>query len=42
MLVKPGIQQAEQQLDGHAQYGPAVYRWLDDFIDIWLADTAVS
>ena len=41
MLVEHGAQAAEQQLDGHAQYAPAMHRWLDDFIDIWLgADTA--
>ncbi len=42
MLVEPGAQQAERQLDGHAKHGPAMHQWLDDFIDIWLADTAVS
>ncbi len=40
MLVEPGAQAPEQQLDGHAQYGPAMHRWLDDFIDVWLADRA--
>ncbi len=38
MLVEPGAQAPEQHLDGHAKHGPAMHRWLDDFIDIWLAD----
>ena len=41
MLVEPGAQAAERHLDGHAAYGPAMHRWLDDFIDIWLADSAL-
>ena len=40
MLVKPGAKQSEEHLDGHAQYGVAMHRWLDDFIDIWLAGRA--
>ena len=40
MLVEPGAQAAERHLDGHAAYGPAMHRWLDDFIDIWLAERA--
>ena len=42
MLVEPGAQQAERQLDDHAKHGPAMHQWLDDFIDIWLPDRAVS
>ena len=40
MLVEPGAQKPEQHLDGHAQYGPAMHRWLDYFIDVWLAGSA--
>ena len=40
MLVEPGARQPEEHLDGHAKYGPAMHRWLADFIDIWLDDTA--
>ena len=36
MLVEPGAQAPEAHLEGHVQYGPAMHRWLDDFIDIWL------
>lgn len=40
MLVEPGARLRGEHLDGHAQYGPAMHRWLDDFIDIWLSDAA--
>ena len=42
MLGEPGAQAAEDQLNGHAQYGPAMHRWLDDFIDIWLGDAEAT
>jgi GMP synthase (glutamine-hydrolysing) len=32
MLVEPGAKQPEDHLDGHAKHGPAMHRWLDDFI----------
>lgn len=36
-LGRPGARPAETQLPDHARHGGAVCRWLDDFIDIWLA-----
>ncbi len=33
----PGAQQPDVQLAGHARHGAAVRRWLDGFLDVWLA-----
>lgn len=38
MLAEPGAKQHDQHIDGHTQYGPTLHQWLDDFIDVWLAD----
>ena len=36
-LGSPGAQPPGGQLAGHARHGPEMHRWLDGFIDSWLA-----
>lgn len=36
-LGAPGAQTPQTQLDGHARHAAAMHRWLDDFLDVWLA-----
>ena len=37
-LGEPGARPAESQIPDHARHGAAVHRWLDDFVDVWLAE----
>ena len=37
-LARPGAQPPEVQLAGHARHGAAMHRWLDGFLDVWLAN----
>lgn len=37
MLTRPGAQPAEAHLDGFCRHDDAVCRWLDAFLDTWLA-----
>ena len=38
MLDAPGAQAPEVQLSGHARHGAKMHRWLDGFLDAWLAN----
>ena len=36
-LASPGAQDRTRQIEGRFQHDPAVRRWLDKFLDHWLA-----
>jgi GMP synthase (glutamine-hydrolysing) len=36
-LAIPGAQDRARQIEGRLMYDPHVFRWLDAFLDAWLA-----
>lgn len=41
-LILPGAQSREAHFSGRQVHDPAVARWLNDFLDMWLKDTRAS
>ncbi|NET07672.1 MAG: glutamine amidotransferase [Symploca sp. SIO2B6] len=39
-LKLPGAQSWEEQIEKHSQYAPLVENWLNDFLSLWLGETA--
>lgn len=39
-LKLPGAQSWQEQIEKHSQYAPLVENWLNDFLSLWLGETA--